>query len=146
MTGPIDSERDKTLADTQIPVEEQTGTKHPNQLSPLGCAVYANRRPGWFSSLGSVVPADLELSTRTRSLPAQTSLFTQGDDARSLCLTFSGYLKLTADRPEDRHMIVRVAGSRFALGLYPVLSHGVYEVNAESFTPAQLRPVERDQS
>jgi CRP/FNR family transcriptional regulator len=30
------------------------------------------------------------------------------------------------------------------LGLYAVLSHGVYEVSAESLTPAQLRPVERD--
>lgn len=30
------------------------------------------------------------------------------------------------------------------LGLYAVLSHGVYEVSAESLTSAQLRPVERD--
>lgn len=30
------------------------------------------------------------------------------------------------------------------LGLYAVLSHGVYEVSAESLTPAQLRPVERE--
>ncbi len=30
------------------------------------------------------------------------------------------------------------------LGLYAVLSHGVYEVTAESLTPAQLRPVERE--
>ncbi len=30
------------------------------------------------------------------------------------------------------------------LGLYASLSHGVYEVSAESLTPAQLRPVERE--
>jgi CRP/FNR family transcriptional regulator len=30
------------------------------------------------------------------------------------------------------------------LGLYAVLSHGLYEVSAESLTAAQLRPVERD--
>jgi hypothetical protein len=30
------------------------------------------------------------------------------------------------------------------LGLYAVLSHGVYEVSAQSLTSAQLRPVERD--
>ncbi len=41
-------------------------------------------------------------------------------------------------------MIVRVAGPGSMLGLYAVLSHGVYEVSAESLTPAQLRPVERD--
>ena len=41
-------------------------------------------------------------------------------------------------------MIVRVAGPGSMLGLYAVLSHGVYEVSAESLTSAQLRPVERD--
>jgi CRP/FNR family transcriptional regulator len=41
-------------------------------------------------------------------------------------------------------MIVRVAGPGSMLGLYAVLSHGVYEVSAESLTTAQLRPVERE--
>jgi CRP/FNR family transcriptional regulator len=41
-------------------------------------------------------------------------------------------------------MIVRVAGPGSMLGLYAVLSHGVYEVSAESLTPAQLRPVDRE--
>jgi CRP/FNR family transcriptional regulator len=118
--------------------------KHTNRPLPTGCAAYANRRPGWFCSLDSAVLADLELATSTISLPAQAPLFTQGDDARCLYLTCSGYLKLTVGRPEDRHMIVRVAGPGSMLGLYAVLSHGVYEVNAQSLTPAQLRPVERE--
>jgi CRP/FNR family transcriptional regulator, cyclic AMP receptor protein len=143
-TGPIDRERDKTMVDIQISVEEQTKQKHANRPSPLGCAACSNRRPGWFCSLGSAVLADLELATSTISLPAQASLFTQGEDARCLYLICSGYLKLTAGRPEDRHMIVRVAGPGSMLGLYAVLSHGVYEVTAESLTPAQLRPVERE--
>jgi len=41
-------------------------------------------------------------------------------------------------------MIVRVAGPGSMLGLYAVLSHGVYEVTAESLTAAQLRPVEKE--
>jgi len=41
-------------------------------------------------------------------------------------------------------MIVRVAGPGSVLGLYAVLSHGVYEVSAESLTTAQLRPVEKE--
>lgn len=41
-------------------------------------------------------------------------------------------------------MIVRVAGPGSMLGLYAVLSHGFYEVSAESLTSAQLRPVERE--
>jgi CRP/FNR family transcriptional regulator len=53
-------------------------------------------------------------------------------------------LKLTTGRLEDRQMIVRVAGPGSMLGLYAVLSHGLYEVSAESLTSAQLRPVERD--
>jgi CRP/FNR family transcriptional regulator len=133
-----------TMADTQISVEEQTRPKQTARTSPLGCAACANRRPGWFCALGSAVLADLELATSTISLPAQASLFTQGEDARCLYLICIGYLKLTAGRADDRHMIVRVAGPGSMLGLYAVLSHGVYEVSAESLTAAQLRPVERE--
>jgi CRP/FNR family transcriptional regulator, cyclic AMP receptor protein len=133
-----------TMADTHISFEELGRSKHTAKSSPLGCAACANRRPGWFCSLGSAVLADLELATSTISLPAQASLFTQGEDARCLYLICSGYLKLTAGRNQNRHMIVRVAGPGSMLGLYAVLSHGVYEVTAESLTPAQLRPVERD--
>ncbi|HWE84097.1 MAG TPA: Crp/Fnr family transcriptional regulator [Terracidiphilus sp.] len=112
--------------------------------APVGCAACSNRRPGWFCSLGSAVLADLELATSTISLPAQAPLFTHGEDARCLYLICSGYMKLTAGPASDKQMIVRVAGPGSMLGLYAVLSHGVYEVSAESLTAAQLRPVERD--
>jgi len=112
--------------------------------TPIGCASCSNRRPGWFCSLGSAVLADLELATSTISLPSQAPLFIQGDDARCLYLICSGYMKLTAGRAQDRRMIVRVAGPGSMLGLYAVLSHGFYEVSAESLTSTQLRPVERD--
>lgn len=113
--------------------------------APVGCAVCADRRPGWFCSLGHSVLADLELVTSTFTLPAQSTLFSQGEDARCLYLICSGYLKLTVgNQREDKRMIVRVAGPGSMLGLYAVLSHGVYEVSAESLTTAQLRPVERE--
>jgi CRP/FNR family transcriptional regulator len=131
------------MADLEIPVAPRK-QKYMARQSPAGCAACANRRPGWFCSLGSAVLADLELVTSTISLPAQASLFTQGEDARCLYLICGGYLKLTAGRVQDRQMIVRVAGPGSMLGLYAVLSHGVYEVSAESLTPAQLRPVERE--
>jgi CRP/FNR family cyclic AMP-dependent transcriptional regulator len=132
------------MAELEISVKEQRRQKHMARLSPVGCATCSNRRPGWFCSLGSAVLADLELVTSTISLPGQASLFTQGDDARCLYLICEGYLKLTAGRAQDRQMIVRVAGPGSMLGLYAALSHGVYEVSAESLTPAQLRPVERE--
>jgi CRP/FNR family transcriptional regulator, cyclic AMP receptor protein len=134
----------ETMADNQISTGEAARPKHVVKPSPLGCAACANRRPGWFCSLGSAVLADLELATSTITLPGQALLFTQGEDARCLYLICSGYLKLTAGRHDDRHMIVRVAGPGSMLGLYAVLSHGVYEVTAESLTAAQLRPVERE--
>lgn len=112
--------------------------------TPVGCAACANRRPGWFCSLGGAVLADFELATTIISLPARASLFTEGEDARCLYLICGGYLKLTAGHAENRQMIVRVAGPGSMLGLYAVLSHGVFEVSAESLTAAQLRPVERD--
>jgi CRP/FNR family cyclic AMP-dependent transcriptional regulator len=132
------------MAGNQISVGDLARPRPAVKPSPLGCAACANRRPGWFCSLGSAVLADLELATSTIALPGQALLFTQGEDARCLYLICSGYLKLTAGRHEDRHMIVRVAGPGSMLGLYAVLSHGVYEVTAESLTPAQLRPVERE--
>ena len=133
-----------TMIDAEIAPGTHTRQKHLTRQVPVGCAACANRRPGWFCSLGSAVLADLELVTSTVTLPAQTSLFTQGEDARCLYLICGGYLKLTAGRHEDRQMIVRVAGPGSMLGLYAVLSHGVYEVSAESLTEAQLRPVERE--
>jgi len=132
------------MAEMQTSTGEPVKPRHIAKPSPLGCAACANRRPGWFCSLGSAVLADLELATSTISLPSQASLFTQGEDARCLYLICSGYLKLTAGRSDDRQMIVRVAGPGSMLGLYAVLSHGVYEVSAQSLTAAQLRPVERD--
>jgi len=134
----------KNMVEYEIATGPQRRQKTTNRQSPIGCAGCSNRRPGWFCSLGSAVLADLELITSTISLPSQASLFTQGEDARCLYLICNGYLKLTAGKQEDRHMIVRVAGPGSMLGLYAVLSHGVYEVTAESLTPAQLRPVERE--
>jgi len=142
--GRIESGSGKTMVERQITAEAHTRPTHAPRQVPVGCAACSNRRPGWFCSLGSAVLADLELATSTISLPSQASLFTQGEDARCLYLICSGYLKLTTGRKEDRQMIVRVAGPGSLLGLYAVLSHGVYEVSAESLTPAQLRPVERD--
>jgi CRP/FNR family transcriptional regulator len=132
------------MANAEIATGSHARQKHVTRQVPVGCAACANRRPGWFCSLGSAVLADLELVTSTITLPAQASLFTQGEDARCLYLICGGYLKLTAGRQEDRQMIVRVAGPGSMLGLYAVLSHGVYEVSAESLTEAQLRPVERE--
>jgi len=132
------------MADATITTDVQVRPRNLPRQVPAGCASCSNRRPGWFCSLGSAVLADLELATSTISLPAQASLFTQGEEARCLYMICSGYLKLTAGRPDDRQMIVRVAGPGSMLGLYAVLSHGIYEVSAESLTPAQLRPVERD--
>jgi CRP-like cAMP-binding protein len=132
------------MAELEITAGPQRRQRILSRPTPVGCASCANRRPGWFCSLGSAVLADLELVTSTISLPSQATLFTQGEDARCLYLICGGYLKLTAGRASDRQMIVRVAGPGSMLGLYAALSHGVYEVSAESLTPAQLRPVERE--
>jgi CRP/FNR family transcriptional regulator len=132
------------MAEVQRVTEARLRQKQAMRQVPMGCAACTNRRPGWFCSLGSAVLADLELATSTISLPTQASLFTQGEDARCLYMICSGYLKLTAGHSNNRQMIVRVAGPGSMLGLYAVLSHGLYEVSAESLTPAQLRPVERD--
>jgi CRP/FNR family transcriptional regulator len=132
------------MADLGITAATARRQKTIGRQSPVGCAACSNRRPGWFCSLGSAVLADLELVTSTISLPPQAALFSQGEDARCLYLICSGYLKLTAGRAQDRQMIVRVAGPGSVLGLYAALSHGVYEVSAESLTSAQLRPVERE--
>ena len=105
------------MADAESTAGTHPRQKHLGRQVPVGCAACSNRRPGWFCSLGSAVLADLELVTSTISLPAQASLFTQGEDAKCLYLICGGYLKLTAGRVEDRQMIVRVAGPGSMLGL-----------------------------
>jgi len=132
------------MADAENSATTLLRHKHNGKQAPIGCATCANRRPGWFCSLGSAVLADLELATSTISLPAQAPLFTEGEDARCLFLICTGFLKLTVGQIHNRHMIVRVAGPGSLLGLYATLSHGVYEVSAETLTAAQLRPVERE--
>jgi CRP/FNR family transcriptional regulator len=131
------------MAETENKAGEQARQKIPARQIPAGCAICGNRRPGWFCSLGSAVLADLEMVTTTVSVSAQSHLFSQGEDASCLYLICSGYLKLTAGPHKERQMIVRVAGPGSMLGLYAVLSHGVYEVSAETLTAVQLRPVER---
>jgi CRP/FNR family transcriptional regulator, cyclic AMP receptor protein len=133
------------MSGAEMATEVQVRQKHNARQVPVGCSACSDHRPGWFCSLGSSVLADLELATSTISLPAQAALFTEGEDARCLYLICSGYMKLTAgSRMDERQMIVRIAGPGSMLGLYAVLTHGVYEVSAESLTSAQLRPVERD--
>lgn len=125
-------------------LESDVRQKNATRAVPMGCASCTNRRPGWFCSLGSTVLADLELATSSIALPSQAPLFTQGEEAHCLYLICSGYLKLTTGHAGERQMIVRVAGPGSVLGLYAVLTHGLYEVSAESLTTAQLRPIERD--
>jgi CRP/FNR family transcriptional regulator len=132
------------MTHTENSAAAPTRQKHVTRQVPVGCAVCGNRRPGWFCSLGSAVLADLEMVTSTTSLPAQSHLFTQGGDASCLYMICGGYLKLTAGQQKERQMIVRVAGPGSMLGLYAVLSHGLYEVSAETLTAVQLRSVERD--
>jgi len=133
-----------TSAEIAVTAQSRGQPRRLMRQVPVGCAACSNRRPGWFCSLGSSILADLELATSTITLPAQAALFNLGEDARCLYLICNGYMKLTAGSAQERQMIVRIAGPGSMLGLYAVLSHGVYEVSAESLTTAQLRPVERD--
>lgn len=132
------------MANAESPIEILQIQRRSLNGAPVGCAACANRRPGWFCSLGAAILADLELASSTIAFPSQASLFSQGEEARCLYLICSGYLKLTAGRPAHRQMIVRVAGPGSILGLYAVLTHGRYEVSAVSLTAAQLRPVDRE--
>lgn len=138
-----------TLRQGKMMAERKTSAERwPRELliprqAPAGCASCSNRSPGWSCSLGGAALADPELGSSTISLLPQSSLFVQGGNADCLYVLCSGYLKLTAARAGERRMIVRLAGPGSVLGLYAVLAHGVYEVSAESLTPAQLRPIER---
>jgi len=130
------------MADQAISEDRQQRRHVAAASTPVGCAACSHRRPGWFCSLGSAVLADLELATGNITLPVQAPLFHEGEEARCLYLICSGFLKLTVGR--EKQMVVRIAGPGSLLGLYAVLSHGFYEVSAETLTAAQLRPIERD--
>lgn len=132
------------MEDPGAPAPSQSRQRRTEKMAPVGCAVCANRRPGWFCALGGAVLAHLEPLLGSIALATQSQLFTQGEEARCLYLICSGYLKLTAGDTQARRMIVRVAGPGSLLGLYAALAHGVYEVSAETLSPVQLRPIDRD--
>lgn len=88
--------------------------------------------------------ADFDLAANTISLPAKTSLFTRGEDARFVYIVCAGYLKLTAGSSYEREMIIRVAVPGSTIGLYAVLSQGFHEVSAQSLNTAHLRAIERE--
>jgi hypothetical protein len=81
--------------DRAIPATVQR-RQSTQRATPVGCASCTSRRPGWFCSLGSAVLANLELVTGAISLPAEASLFTNGEQACCLSLICGGYLKLAA--------------------------------------------------
>jgi CRP/FNR family cyclic AMP-dependent transcriptional regulator len=138
------SRRGKMMVEEQISSELQPSKAHMLRQAPVGCAACSLRRPGWFCSLGTAALAELELASSAISLPPQASLFTQGAEARCLYILCGGYIKLMAGSKQNREMIVRVAGPGSVLGLYAVLTHGIYEVSAESLNTANLRVVERE--
>ena len=103
------------MASAEFAAGTQVRQRQFSRQLPAGCAACSNRRPGWFCSLGSSVLADLELATSTISLPAQASLFNEGEDARCLYLICGGYLKLTAGSAD-----AALAASIFHYGTYTV--------------------------
>ncbi|MDE3199749.1 MAG: Crp/Fnr family transcriptional regulator [Acidobacteriota bacterium] len=111
--------------------------------SPVECAACDQTRSGWFCSLGDAIQTERDLIAATTYLPAQTTLFTQGEEARCVYVVCNGYLKLSVGRPGERQTVVRVASPGTMLGLYAVLNHGVHEVSAESLTVSQIKPIER---
>ncbi len=142
--GALSNSVSKGRAELLTLTEDPLRQKNTARPLPGGCAACSRRRPGWFCFLSSAVLADLELATSTFSLPPQTSLFAQGEEARTLYLICDGYLKLIASNSNQREMIVRLAGPGAILGLYAAFAHSLYEVSAKSLTAVHLRHIERN--
>lgn len=132
------------VIEEQISSVSRPPKAHGDQQAPAGCTTCSLHRPGWFCSLGGAALAELERASSAISLPPQASLFKQGAEALSLYILCAGYVKLMAGQKQNREMIVRVAGPGSVLGLYAALTHGIYEVSAESLSTVHLRAVERE--
>ncbi len=143
--GIYDGAGDNTMADNAMPAEMPKKPTSGTHIGPIGCgrlrgAAAPDGSARWETRCWQILNWPPALSP----CPPRPASLLRANEARCLYLICDGYLKLTAGHPHDRQMIVRVAGPGSMLGLYAVLSHGVYEVSAESLTPTHLRPVERE--
>lgn len=132
----------------QVPSPEMNEPRRPrrgrqSETFLAGCIACPNRKPGWFCSLGDAVLADLDVVTTPRLLAPGERLFNQGENADRLYIICGGYLKLTADSPHGKTMILRVAGPGAILGLHAAMSERPYEVTAETLQSAHVRAVHK---
>jgi len=99
----------------------------------------SNDASSWL--LGQSMLEELDPLMFDDSLEGGARLFSEGETARFIYAVRTGYVKLSA-RVRDREMILQVAGPESVLGLYAVLSTGMYEVSATSCTTTRLRAIE----
>ena len=77
--------------------------------------------------------------------PARSSIFRQGEAARSVYVLCSGQVKLFTTSREGKSLILKIAWPGDLLGLSALVSAADYEVTAETLEPCQVKVMRRDE-
>lgn len=144
------------MADTQLqniqpalagqnPVLSTIRKKRSRKSQPQfeSCPACVNRCSGWFCSLGLDMLTALEAVSTPSTAASGQRLFSQGEECEQVFILCGGFVKLTANSPHGRKLIVRIAGPGAVLGLHAAVSDGRYEVSAETLREVKLRSVQR---
>ncbi len=115
---------------------------HPGEFSNTDCCATCTKTPQ-ESCLVREVRLHPELVNNEFMLPSRWPLYSTGDEAHSVFIVCSGYLKLVATDVRGQRMVVQIAGPCSLLGLNAALFQGTHELSAESLTDARLRSMDR---
>ena len=94
-------------------------------------------------ALGLMSLSPAELVTSVITFPRHLPLFKQGEEARSLYVVCSGYMKLSVDCDRGHKMVIQVMGPGSVLGLSSAFFPGGFDVSAESITNCALKALDR---
>jgi CRP/FNR family transcriptional regulator len=108
-----------------------------------GCLTCRNKHSDWFCSLSPQALAEYDSLGMQVTIPAGSTLFFEGQAARSVYVLCSGHMKLTTSSKDGKTLLVRLARPGDVLGLSAAISGTPYEITAQAIDPVQVKSFQR---
>jgi CRP/FNR family transcriptional regulator, cyclic AMP receptor protein len=120
-----------------------------NMKTPYGlevienCLTYPLPRDHLFPSLPQAVRAELGAISSSAAYRKSEILFAEGQAPRGVFLIYKGRVKLSANSPDGRSLILHMAAPGEVVGLPGTISEKRYETTAEAIEPVQANFIPR---
>lgn len=110
----------------------------------VSCADCPQRTSSSFCKLSDEVQQRLQASGHVMVYPAESVLFGEGEPVRGVYILCTGRVKMTANSPNGRTIVARVAKAGEALGVGAAVSGLRHGLTAETMEPSQACFIRRD--